>query len=179
MTYDSDAAFAKLKKWVDEEILLEMPTFKRVSPAWSSWFVNRVDVTGDFVFDRVENVAEVIEELRSVAVAHRPKTYAHTGGIKWTSSANRIALSVYDKFRKDSLPVNKGKLRVTVIFQDRKSKAHLVKYDMKTVKGLMSSAKRLKILRDEVLKMRPWDKTKVLRLLVHEAWKTQSEGGNN
>jgi len=177
MKYDSEAALTALKKWVDEEVLLDMPSFTRISPDWSQWHVHRADITGDFIFDRVENVSEILERLRGVKMPRRPKEYSAKTGLKW--AAERIALSVYDKYVKDSLAINKGKLRVTVIINDKKEKKHLGKYYMKSVEGLKVSTKWLEVLRDQILIMRPAKEVSVLRFLIHEAWKTQSKSGAN
>jgi len=178
MNYDPEVAFAALKQWVDQEVLLEMKGFTRVSPEWSSWYVNRADVTGDFIFDRIENVEEIFNQLKGVTMPNRPRKFSKESGLKWTSKSNRIALSVYDKFEKDPLSINRGKLRVTIIFQDKNEKKHLGKYNMKSVKGLMVRAKWLKVLRDEVFKLRPPQRVAVLRLILNEAWKSQLLAGN-
>jgi len=167
MSYDHVAALAKLKKLIDDDIALG--GWK--SPGLSDWYVNRVDVTADFIFNDATQVQQVLASMKKAKMIYRPKKYVQAGGVKWSSKAGRLACSVYDKYAKDSRAVDKGKLRLSVIIAEDSNKRMLKRYGIKMVSGLVDDGGLtwLRIVDDEVAKIRAKTGVGLLRLVVSKA----------
>jgi hypothetical protein len=170
LDYDHAAALKQLKKLLDNDIGLG----RWKSPAWDRWLVNRLDVTGDFIFKDKGQVKRVLRALKqeTTTMLYRPVKHVQKGGVKWTTrgSGKKLTCSAYDKYAKDHLKENEGKLRFTVGIEQR-SKSMLKKYGMTEVSGLMADGGLpwLLVVRDEVKKIRPTERAKMLRLVVNEA----------
>lgn len=167
MSYDHVAALAKLKKLIDDDISLA--SWK--SPGWDDWYVNRVDVTGDFIFKDGKQVQQVLDGLKKAKMIYRPKKYVQSGGVKWSSKAGRLACSAYDKYAKDLRAVDKGKLRLSVIIAEDSNKRMLRRYGIKMVGGLVDDGGLtwLRIVGDEVAKIRLKSGVSLLRVVVKKA----------
>jgi len=131
-------------------------------------------VTADFTFEDASQVPHVLGSLKKAKMVYRPKKYVQSGGVKWSSKAGRLSCSVYDKYAKDERDVDEGKLRLSVIIAEDSNKRMLKRYAMKMVSGLISDGGLtwLRIIGDEVLKIRTKIGVGLLRLVVEKARKS-------
>jgi hypothetical protein len=175
MIYDPWAALTTIRKQLDSDIELKRGDWVFRSPDWEDWCVSRADVTADFTFKQVSEVNRLIDALRTAKMTRRPKSWFlptdKPTSFKWASEKNQIACSIYDKFKESGRPIDRGKVRMTVIFNERRNKPHLRKHGMRRVTGLFDGdeGKFLDILVAEIKRIRPKHAVNTMRYLLEQA----------
>jgi hypothetical protein len=175
MVYHPWDALATIKVQLDSDIELELANSVFRSPDWDEWCVSRADITADFTFTKESEVTRIIEVLPTARMTHRPNRWIQPPdkptSIKWASKAKRVACSIYDKFVESNRDEDKGKVRMTVILNERRNKPHLRKHSMQRATGLFNGdeGKFLSILVAEVKRFRPTHKVNTLRYLLEQA----------
>ncbi|HPF39415.1 MAG TPA: hypothetical protein PK093_12285 [Phycisphaerae bacterium] len=180
MNYDPWAALASIRKQLDADIELELTDSEFRSPDWDEWCVSRVDITADLTFEQATEVSRIMKGLPTAKMTHRPHRWDRPDSVKWSSKAKRVAFSIYDKYKKDQREIDKGKLRATVIFNERRNKPHLTEHGMRRVTGLFDSddIKFLDIIVSEINRIRPKLRVASLRYLLEQAAKNGENAGS-
>ncbi len=173
MAYDPWAALATIRDQIDGDIELELGDSVFRSPDWSDWCVSRADITGDLTFKQPSEAKEIMKVLPTATMSRWPHRWVKPGSVKWSSQAMRVACSIYDKFDKDNRELDLGKVRITVIFNERRNKPHLHEHGMRRVTGLFDGddGTLLDILVAQVKRIRPKHKANTLRYLLEQALK--------
>ncbi len=182
MTYDPWTARTAIMDQLDAAIELDLPNSVFQSPDWNDWCVSRADITADFTFKQEAEVDHIIKTLPTARMTHRREPWMQPGedptSFKWASKANKVACSTNDKFKESGRDVDRGKLRMTVIYNERRNKPHLRKHHMQRVRGLFNGdeGKFLEVLVGEVKRIRPKHKVRKLRFLEEQAAKAYHHG---
>jgi hypothetical protein len=168
LEFDVAHALSKLHAEVDADLTFEQWDGSIWTPSpWQDWSVNRVDITCDIVFHDASEVTKVIDGFRGAKVQRWLPCMEHAHGVKITSPAKRIFISVYDKFQKSMYDIEQGavdvgqldedrnKLRFTFCINDRGNKAHLDKYEMRSASGLINQNQWVHGIHDQLMKVRP------------------------
>lgn len=177
MVYDPWVALATIVDQLDADIELKLDNSVFRSPKWDDWCVSRADITADFTFKQESEVNRIIEALPTARMTHRPHQWKQPPddptSFKWASKANRVACSIYDKFEESKRQLDRGKVRMTAILNERRNKPHLRKHSMQRVPGLFDGdeSKFLDILLAEVNRIRPKHKVTTMRYLLEQASK--------
>lgn len=183
LVYDPWAALEKIREQLDSDIKLELDNSVFRSPDWDEWCVSRADITADITFEQTSEVDLIMKVLPTANMSHRPHRWAKPHSVKWSSKNYRAACCIYDKYEKDKRELDEGKVRITIIFNEKRNKPHLHKHGMRRVTGLFDGdeGKFLGILVAEVKRIRPKHKVTTLRYLLDQAWRAyhQGEGSKN
>ena len=171
LDYDPWQALAIIRQELDADIRLELTNSVFQAPDWDEWCVSRTDITVDFIFEKASLVGDIITNIRKAKMNYRPHRWSNPHSVKWASQAHKMAGSIYDKFEKDGRQLDEGKLRMSVIINERRNKPHLREYGMQRVPGLFDGddGKFLAILVAEIKRVRPKGAASTLRYLLEKA----------